>query len=53
VNKSTRVRKAGDVACMVKMKGPLKRPKCIWEDDIKMDIEEGDVRIWALFICLG
>jgi hypothetical protein len=53
VNKSIRVRKAGDVACMVKMKGPLRRPKCIWEDYIKIDIEEGDVRIWAVYFSSG
>jgi hypothetical protein len=49
VNKSVSVRIAGDV----KMKGPLWRPKCIWEDDIKMDVEECNVSIWAVFICSG
>jgi hypothetical protein len=38
------MRRAGDV---------LGRPKCIWEEDIKMDIEECDVKIWAVFICSG
>lgn len=40
-----RVRRVGDVECTVKMKGPLRRSKRIWEDDIKMDMQACDVGI--------
>jgi hypothetical protein len=30
-------------------KRPLERPKCRWEDNIKMDIRKWDVEIWTGF----
>jgi len=28
-------------------KRPLERPKCRWQDNIKMDIQEVDVGVWT------
>jgi len=60
VNKSWRMRWAGHVACMGERRGvyrvlvgkpegkrPLGRPRCRWEDNIKMDLQEVGVGLWT------
>lgn len=43
------MRRAGDVECTVE----IRRSKSVWKDDIKMDMQECDVGIWAVFVCSG
>jgi hypothetical protein len=65
VIKSRRMRLAGHVARIREMenmysilvgrsegKRPLVRPRCRWEDNIRMDLREEDERVWTVCIWL-
>jgi len=60
VIKSRRMRWAGHVVCMGEGRGvyrvlvrkpegkrPVGRPRCRWEDNIKMDLQKWDVGVWS------
>jgi len=33
-------------------KRPVGRPRCRWEDHIRMDVREKGVKLWTGYICL-